>query len=158
MTVKRHPLLALMPAILGTYILGVVLATQMNLAELEALGVRITLRDRLHASGHDLLGLSVTYLPAISAALLVAFPAAGYLARWAPWARLALYLLAGASALVGLHLIAKAVLGLNHIAGARGIDGLFLQAIAGSFGAYIYYVATGWAHRSFPSRAVPRRA
>ncbi len=151
-------LYAFVPAILGAYILGTSAATQVNLGKLADLGVRITLRDRLQATGHDLIGLSITYLPALVVALGVALFAAAYLSRWMPGLRLGLYVLAGASGVVAVHLIAEAVLGVNGLAAVRDTYGLALQALAGSFGAYIFYVATGWAHRPGPSPAAPRRA
>jgi hypothetical protein len=150
MQLSLRPLLPFIPAIIGAYTLGSVLVTQVNLAELEGLGVRLTLRDRLHATGHDLLGLTSTYLPLISVAFLIAFPVATYLARWVPKLRLALYSLAGVSAVLALHLTLKAVLGLNGIAAVRSAPGFLLQGLAGWFGAYLYFVATGWAHRSSP--------
>jgi hypothetical protein len=158
MNPSLRDLSAFVPAILGAYILGAAAATHVNLGKLADLGLRITLRDRLQAMGHDLIGLSVTYLPPMVIALGVAFSVAAYLSRWMPGIRLGLYLFAGASGVVATHLIAEAVLGVNGLAAVRDAYGMALQALAGTFGAYIFYVATGWAHRSGPSPAAPRRA
>ncbi len=149
---------AFVPAILGAYILGAAAATQVNLGKLAELGVRITLRDRLQATAHDLIGLSLTYLPLMVIALGVALSLAAYLSRWVPGLRLWLYVFAGAAGVVATHLIAEAVLGVNGLAAVRDTYGMALQALAGCFGAYVFYVATGWAHRSGPSHAAPPRA
>lgn len=151
-------LLSFCLATLGAYVVGAVSATQVNLARLDELGVRITLRDRLYASGHDLFGLATSYLPLLGIAFLVAFPLATRLARWTPELRLLIYGIAGTSAVIALHLVAKAVLGLNGLAAVRSTSGLVLQGVAGWFGAYVYFVATGWAHRSSPPLGEPPRA
>ncbi|MFT4768325.1 MAG: hypothetical protein ACI8RN_001460 [Glaciecola sp.] len=139
--------MAFFPAVLGAYIVGSVFATQTILAELQAMAMPVTLRDRLHASWHDLLGLTTSYLPLILIAFLVAMPIAAGLSRYLPRARVFLYGLAGAIAILALHLIMKAVLGLNGIAAVREPLGLALQCLAGWFGGYLFYVFTGRAHR-----------
>ena len=135
------------PAVLGAYIVGSIFATQTILAELQAMAVPVTMRDRLHASWHDLLGLTTSYLPLMLLAFLVAMPVAAGLSRYLPKARVFLYVLGGAVAILALHVIMKAVLGLNGIAAVREPLGLALQCLAGCFGGYLFYVFTGRAHR-----------
>lgn len=139
--------MAFFPAVLGAYIVGSVFATQTILAELQAMAMPVTLRDRLYATWHDLLGLTTSYLPLMLIAFLIAMPVAVGLSRYLPRARLFLYGLAGAAAILVLHLIMKAVLGLNGIAAVREPAGLALQCLAGWFGGYLFYVFTGRAHR-----------
>lgn len=135
------------PAVLGAYAMGSIFATQVILAELEAMAMPVTLRDRLHATGHDLMGLATSYLPLIFVALLLALPVAAGLSRYLPRARVFFYCLAGAVAIYALHTVMKAVLGLNGIAAVREPLGLALQCVAGGFGGYLFYVFTGRAHR-----------
>jgi len=135
------------PAVLGAYVVGSIFATQVILAKLEAMAMPVTLRDRLHATGHDLLGLATSYLPLMLIALLIALPVAAGLSRYVPRARVFLYCLAGALAIYALHTLMKAVLGLTGIAAVREPLGLGLQCLAGAFGGYLFYVFTGRAHR-----------
>ena len=146
------------PATLAAYIVGAALATQVTLNGVAAHGIRVSLDDRLYATGYDLLGLARTYLPLVAIAFLIALPTAAGLARWLPQLRLVLYGLAGAAALVVLHLVARKVLGVTALAATREFSGVLFQAVAGWFGGYVYFVATGWAHRPGPSPDAPRRA
>lgn len=140
------------------YALGSVLATQVILARIEAMGFPVTLRDRLHATGHDLLGLAGSYLPLMAVAYLFALPVAVALSSRLPRLRVVLYGLAGAAAVTAIHLVMKQVLGLNGIAAVRDPHGLALQALAGWFGGYLFFVFTGRAHRSGPAPGEPLRA
>jgi hypothetical protein len=135
------------PAVLGAYVVASIFATQVILGELQAMAMPVTLRDRLHATGHDLIGLAGTYLPLMLVAFVVAMPIAAGLSRYVPRARVVLYGLAGTMAILAIHLIMKAVLGLNGIAAVREPAGLALQCLAGWFGGYLFYVFTGRAHR-----------
>lgn len=107
----------------------------------------ITLRDRLDATGHDLLGLATSYLPLLFLAYLLALPVAVALAGHIKRYRVLIYGLAGAVAVLVLHSLAKAVLGVNGLAAVRDLHGLLLQGLAGWFGGYLFYVFTGQAHR-----------
>ena len=140
-------LIALLPATLGAYLVGTVIATQVILAKVQGLGLPVTLGDRLGASGHDLLGMSSSYLPLLLIAFLIAMPVASQICRLLPRAHAYLFILAGASAVVALHLIMKAVLGLNGVAAVRELHGLLLQGVAGGCGGYLFFVFTGRAHR-----------
>jgi hypothetical protein len=132
-----------------------VLATQVILERVYALGLPITLRDRIGATIHDLLGMLDTYLPLIAVAFLVAMPVAWWLGRYLRRGRFVVYGLAGATAVLAIHLSIKAVLGLNGIAAVRDSHGLALQALAGFLGGYLFFVFTGQAHRRSPSHAAP---
>ena len=140
-------IIAFLPAVLGAYVLGSILSTQVILQRIENLGLPITLRDRLGASWHDLLGMGTSYLPLMAVAFLLALPAAAGLGRLLPRGKFLLYPLAGLVAVIALHLIMKAVLGLNGVASVRDLHGLLLQGLAGWMGGYLFYVFTGQAHR-----------
>jgi hypothetical protein len=139
--------IVLIPAVLGAYLLGSVIATQVILARLQAMAIPVTLSDRLHASWHDIQGLATSYLPLMLLAFIVAMPVAVFLGNHLPRARVLLYGLAGGTAVVAIHLLVKALLGLNGLAAVRDLHGLLLQGAAGWFGGYLYFVFTGQAHR-----------
>ena len=140
-------IIAFFPAVIGAYVLGSVLATQVILAKVSSLGLPVTLRDRLHATGHDVLGMATSYLPLMLIAFLVAIPVAVYLGRLLPKKQALLFTLAGIVAVIALHLTMKAVLGLNGVAAVREWHGLMLQGVAGGLGGYLFFVFTGRAVR-----------
>lgn len=140
-------IIAFFPAVIGAYLLGSVLATQVILAKVSSLGLPVTLRDRLHATGHDVLGMATSYLPLMLIAFLVAIPVAVYLGRLLPKREALLFTLAGVVAVIALHLTMKAVLGLNGVAAVREWHGLVLQGVAGGLGGYLFFVFTGRAVR-----------
>ena len=94
---------------------------------------------RLQATIHDLAGLSGTYLPLIAVALLIALLTAAGLEKLLPGQRMVLCILAGAVGLIAIHLIMKAVLGLNGIAATRTLAGLLSQGLAGALGGYVFF-------------------
>ncbi|MEM6543831.1 MAG: hypothetical protein AAF991_10045 [Pseudomonadota bacterium] len=139
--------LAVVLSVLGAYAVASVLATQLILANVESMGLAVTMRDRLHATNHDLFGLFPTYVPLLLIAFVIAMPVAVGLARLLPKSATALFVLAGFVAVLAIHLIMKQVLGLNGIAAVREVHGLLSQALAGAFGGYLYFVFSGRAFR-----------
>ncbi|MEP5763895.1 MAG: hypothetical protein ABJ308_04845 [Halieaceae bacterium] len=126
-------------AALLAFVIGSIFTTQFILANVAALGPQVDLAVRLSATGHDLLGLSVSYLPLIAVAFLLGLPiAAGLIKLW-PGQRLLLYILAGAVAVMAIHLLMKALLGLSGIAATRTLAGLLSQGLAGACGGYLFY-------------------
>lgn len=129
---------AFFPAVLLSYVIASVVSTQLILANLEGMGVEVSSTVRLDATFHDLLGLTSSYLVLILVAFLVGFPVAARLTKMMPSHRALLYALAGFVALVALHLIMKAVLGLSGVAATRTTIGLLAQGFAGAAGGYLY--------------------
>jgi hypothetical protein len=135
------------------YLLASVAATQSVVHELSELGITVGLRDRVIMTGRDIRGLAGMFLPMVAFAYLVAFMAAALLTRWlrrwptpspVRW-HTALYVLAGAAALVMIHVTLKLAFGLTPIAAARTAAGLALQALAGGAGGLAYvYLARRW--------------
>jgi hypothetical protein len=132
-------LLAYSAAVIGAFVLGSILATQFILGNVQAMGMDVTSAVRLEATVHDIFGLAASYLPLMAVAFLVALPVAGGLRKLLPTQPLILYVLAGAVAVVTLHLAMKAALGLTGIAAVRTIAGLLSQGLAGALGGYLYY-------------------
>lgn len=133
---------AYFPAVLLTYVLASVVATQVVLSRVAAMGLVVSPADRFSASVHDLLGLLSSYLPLIAIAFLLALPVAAGLSRRLARHRALLYLLAGFIALVALHLIMKAVLGVSGIAATRSVPGLLSQGAAGALGGLCFHGLT----------------
>jgi hypothetical protein len=90
----------------------------------------IPVADRISWAVHDLLGMIPAYAATTSIALLIAFLAAGALARVSGH-RLAVFGLASASAILVLFTALKVLLGTVGIFGARGAMGLAAQMAAG---------------------------
>lgn len=132
---------------MGAYLLGSVLATQVILARVQAMGVSVTMRDRFAASFHDIFGLAASYLPLMLLTFLLALPVAAGIGKYVPRLRVILYGLVSTLAVLAIHIAIKAVLGLNGIAAVRDTHGLLLQGLAGWFGGYLFFVFTGRAHR-----------
>ena len=130
---------AFIAATLAAFVAGSILATQFILANVSAMGMEVTTGVRLQSTFHDIAGLSTSYLPMVSIALLIAFLVAGLLAKRWPTQRLFLFMLAGAVGLVAIHVLMKALLGLSGIAATRTTLGLLSQGLAGALGGYFYY-------------------
>ena len=129
---------AFVAAVLLTYVLGSIFSTQIIMLSLQGMGVDVAMAVRMSATLQDLLGLSASYLPLIAIALLLGLPVAAGLSRLMPTNRTALFILAGFVAIVALHLIMKAVMGLTGVASTRTMAGLLIQGVAGAMGAYMY--------------------
>ena len=121
-------------AALATYVVASIASTQSILHEVASFGLPVGLGVRAEATLHDLLGLAATYLPIVAIALLVAFPVTALVLRFVPGPRLLAYAIAGAAALLALHALMAAVLGMHPLPATRSAVGLALQAAAGAIG------------------------
>ncbi len=130
---------AFFPAVILTYVLASILSTQIILGNLQGMGVDVSAMVRLGTTFHDLVGLTSSYLVLIMVAFVLGLPVAGGLTKLMPSYRLTLFVLAGFVAIVSLHVIMKAVLGLSGIAATRTMAGLLGQGLAGAAGGYLYY-------------------
>ena len=125
-------------AVATAYLLATVTASLHVASKLADMGVSPDPGARVSMIAHDLAGMAGSFLPLIAAALLVAFLVTALLYRLLGRARVLLYVLAGAVALLTLHLALHAALGLTPIAIARESSGLLLQALAGAAGGLVY--------------------
>ncbi len=132
-------ILAYAGAVVAAFVLGSVFVTQFNLASVAGMGMEVSPGVRLQATLHDLAGLSSTYLPMVAVAFLIALLVAAGLLKLFPAQRLFLFVLAGAVGLITIHLLIKALLGLNGIAATRTLAGLLSQGLAGAVGGYVFY-------------------
>lgn len=85
----------------------------------------------------DWLGLYL-FAAVIATGLLIGFVVARLLLRWRAWSSVPLYAVAGALALLCIHISMQWLLSLSPIAGARGTTGLLLQCLSGAAGGALY--------------------
>lgn len=134
----KKRIVAYIAAVLTTYIFGVVLVSQFNIANIQDMGFVVSLSERLSAVTHDLVGMLGLYLPLIAIAFLIAFLFTNFaLLRFIKQPVL-LYVLAGFVGIVAIHSILHALLGLSGIAPTRTTTGLLAQGLAGGVGGYVY--------------------
>ena len=133
---------AYLAAVAVAYLLATLTATQAVVSRLEGMGVAVPVSERLAMSLRDIAGMAGMFLPMVAFALLAAFLGAALLCHrlrrylW-PW-RLQVYAVAGAAALVTIHLTLNLAFGLHPVAIARTWGGLLLQALAGAAGGLTY--------------------
>jgi hypothetical protein len=133
-------LLAFIFATLITYLIAVPLVSLFNIASIVDLGYSVSLSDRFGTIGHDLAGMVGLYLPIITVALLIGWLFTGLLLTRFVQRTAFIYALAGFSALVAVHMIMHALLGMSGIASTRTLAGLLAQGVAGGFGGWVFYV------------------
>lgn len=121
-----------------TTLLGSIVQTQFNLAELQALGAPAPLDVRLQATLADLAGFTPTYGAVMGVALLIAFVVSGLLARALPGMRTALHVLAGGTAVVAAILVMIQLFGITPIAAARDLPGFAALALCGALGGWVF--------------------
>ena len=97
----------------------------------------IPFTDRISWAAHDLGGMIKPYAALTAIALLIAFLAAGLLARFTG-RRVIVFALAGAVAMITLFTALRMVLGTVGIFGARGAIGLAAQMAAGVIASVVF--------------------
>jgi len=128
-------------AVAATTIAGTIVQTQINLYDIQQLGVDIPAAIRLRTSAEDLLGFSPTMAGLAAAALLPALPFAVWLARRYRWVRGALFALGGWCALLIAFFIADAVAPMpTLVAATRTIAGAVAVAASGAVGGIVFYL------------------
>lgn len=130
-------------AVLTAYLLATASATQYVVARLSSMGVAVGAGDRLTMTLGDFVGMAGMFLPLVAFALLVAFLFTALLCRWLGRWRTPLYLLAGATALVSMHLAMNLAFDLTPVAIARSAAGLLVQGAAGAVGGFVYIRLNG---------------
>ncbi len=126
-------------AVLLASVLGSMLQTQFNLANLEALGAPMPLAVRLHTTGLDLLSFSPTLAILVLLGFVFALPAASLLTQHWPAGRWLLFALAGALAVWSALALANAMLPMPTLIGAnRSLAGTAGLMVCGSFGALLF--------------------
>jgi hypothetical protein len=125
-------------AIAVTYLLATASASWHVANRLVTMGVEMGLSERIAMILHDLAGMAGMFLPLIAFGLLLAFLVTALLhfllKRW----QTALYVLAGAAAMICLHLALNLAFSLTPVAVARSGAGLAAQGLAGAVGGWVY--------------------
>ena len=137
-------LAAYLLAVIVAYILASITATQSVIAQLAELGIEVNFVDRLIMTMQDIAGMAGMFLPMIAAAFLLAFLVAALLCRWIGRKPIVLYVLAGAVALIAIHLTLYLAFGIMPLAIAKTTGGLLIQGLAGAVGAYLYAYMNRW--------------
>ena len=138
-TIAVRILVSYVVAVLVTYLLGATAATQSVLASLEAMGVVVSVGERLSTTGKDLIGMFPTYGLIIAVALAIALPVATTIAKYLPGWRAFGLVAAGVVALTLPHILMRELLEISPVASTRTIMGLLVQGLAGGLGGYAFY-------------------
>lgn len=148
---KSRTLLYFLLAVLLASVMGSVLQTQFNLANLQALGAPMPLGVRVQTTCLDLLGFSPTFAMLVILGFIFALPAASLLARLWPMGRWLLFTLAGALAVLAAMALANALLPMPTLIGAnRTFAGTVGLMACGSLGALLFAVLM---RRSSPTQS-----
>jgi len=131
-------LAAYVAAVAATTVIGTLLQTQLNLAQLAGLGMDVDATLRGKVTLRDLAGFAPTFGVLVAAAFLVAFPVTALIRRRVHEGRSALYALAGAVAITAMLVIMHAALGLTAIAAARGAGGFVGLVLTGAIGGWVF--------------------
>lgn len=137
-------LLAFVLALITTYIVACIAATQGALAALPEIVQPISLDVRLETTLADLGGMAARFTPLLALALLAGFAIAATIIRWLPGLRTLGYVLAGFTALVAMHMIMKSTFNnIDAVAATRTVPGLLAQGIAGACGGWVFAWRSG---------------
>ncbi|MBT8054640.1 MAG: hypothetical protein HKN57_12935 [Xanthomonadales bacterium] len=131
-------LMLYLAAVIVTYLLAAVTATQSVIASLAGMGVNLDFSERIAMTWRDITGMAGMLLPMVAFGLLIAFMTTALICRYVNRWRLPLYMLAGATALVCIHLSLHFLFSITPLAIARTAGGLALQAAAGAAGGLTY--------------------
>ena len=129
---------AYFPATVLAYLVASAFSTLMIMAGLANMAMPVSAADVLSAVWFDWLGLLGSYLPLVAIALLIALPVAGQLHGRLGLPRRFIYTLSGFAALIAIHLILEATLGLIGFAAVRTTLGLLLQGVAGGLAGWLF--------------------
>lgn len=125
-------------AVVVAYLVAAITATQSVVSRLAGMGVPVSFTERLSMTLSDIVGMAGMFLPMIAFGLLIAFMATALICRYKNQWRVPLYIIAGAVALVCIHLALNLAFGITPVAIARTTGGLALQAAAGAAGGLTY--------------------
>ena len=125
-------------AVAVAYLLASVTATQSVISSLSGMGVNLGFTERAAMTLHDILGMAGMFLPMVAFGLLIAFMATALICRYLNQWRIPLYIVAGAAALVCIHLALNMAFSITPVAIARTSFGLVIQGVAGAIGGLTY--------------------
>ncbi|MBS7458078.1 hypothetical protein [Coralloluteibacterium stylophorae] len=136
---RRRTLGAWLLATAAAALLGSVVQTQVNLQDIERLGVAVPWRVRLATTAWDLVAFPRAWAPMLLVAFAVAFPPALRLSRDVPRARMPLLAIAAATgAVVAVKLVDALAPMPTLIAATRHWPGLLLLAASAGIGGLVF--------------------
>lgn len=126
-------------AVLSVYVIAVLLVGQFNIANISAMGIDVSVGERLSTFTHDIINMLSLYLPIIAVAMLIGLLVGGQVfVRWFEKPHI-FYPLAGFVAIATVHLALKAVFEVSAIAPTATTLGFLSQCFAGLIGGYVFY-------------------
>lgn len=131
---------AFIPATLLAFVLASVLSTQMILANVQAMGLDVSMGVRFATTLQDLVGMASSYLILITIAFILALPVATWFSRRSPGRSAVLYALAGFVAIGVLHFALQAALSIHPVPVTRTLPGLLGQCLAGAAGGWCFHL------------------
>ena len=120
-----------------TFTLASLFHSQYVVNQLVNVGVVVSLSDRINLSLDDWLGLLPTYGAIIAIALAIAFLVTAKLTKNIKQYNMALFIVAGITALAVVLIAIESIMNIHIIAGARGW-GFYMQLLAGAVGGYTF--------------------
>ncbi|GEB72446.1 MULTISPECIES: hypothetical protein [Pseudoalteromonas] len=120
-----------------TFTLASLFHSQYVVNQLVNVGVVVSLSDRINLSLDDWLGLLPTYGAIIAIALAIAFLVSAKLTKNIKQYNMALFIVAGITALAVVLIAIESIMNIHIIAGARGW-GFYMQLLAGAVGGYTF--------------------
>jgi hypothetical protein len=134
---KLRYLIAFIISVMAASIIASMFSTQFVVASLRELGVEIPTATRLAMTFGDL--ASVRFLGIIfGMCFLIGFIVAAVAKHYVGGSRLSWYTVAGGLSYTATLLLIEQILQLMPIAGARTIEGMFTQGLAGAMGGFIF--------------------
>lgn len=135
-------------AVICAVFLVSIVSTQLVLADIQGFGLEVSLRDRLQATAHDLLGLAVPLLLLIGLSFIVSFVIAYNLHRFLGGNRTLWYTAAGFTSVPVALLLIKYFMGGMLLASARTSPGMFLIACCSMAGGWLFaYLSSAYRNK-----------
>ena len=128
---------AWLPAVLVTLVAGSIAHSQFVIADLEQIGISISVTSRVYTTIDDLIGLLPGYGTVIAIGLLPAFGFAGWVRRKLQTG-LWIFPLAGFVTMLTIFAAMYPLMEISLIAGARSTAGLVCQCLAGALGGLVF--------------------
>lgn len=135
---KIRPVLIFIFSVIITTLLASVAGTQIVLSDVTSFGLEVSYSDRVSATIHDIVGLGPILSILITAAFLAAFLVAALCGKFLGGNRTYWYLVAGFTSIPATLTLIKELMGGTLFAAARSGSGMFLIALCGLAGSYLF--------------------
>ncbi|OZB06672.1 MAG: hypothetical protein B7X54_01395 [Idiomarina sp. 34-48-12] len=131
--------IAFLCAVIGAALVGTVIQTQFNLAELTALSVDIDMSTRMATILHDLLHFGPVFALILTPTLLIAFIVARVLSHFMPRLERAWFVVGGGVGLACAFMVVDSLAPMpTLIAANRTLLGFLLMSATGAFAGWIF--------------------